>query len=358
MSHLFAPLNIKDIQFRNRIAVSPMCEYSSVEDGYANDWHLVHLGCRAVGGAALVMQEATGVSQEGRITPKDLGIYKDGHIEKLKQVTRFIHAQGAVAGIQLAHAGRKASHNAPWEGGKQLSRAEGGWETVSASAISFTDSEEPPVALIKSGIQKVVYDFASAASRALEAGYKVIEMHAAHGYLIHQFLSPFSNTRDDEYGGSFENRIRLLIEITEAIQKVWPGNLPLFVRISSTDWADGGWDIDQSVRLSALLKNKGVDLIDCSSGGTLPHAKIPLAPGYQVPFAERIRKETGILTGAVGLITSAQQAEEILAKGQADIILLARELLRDPYFPLHASHALGEDIKWPSQYERAKPKLL
>jgi 2,4-dienoyl-CoA reductase-like NADH-dependent reductase (Old Yellow Enzyme family) len=356
MSRLFSPLTVKDIQFKNRIAVSPMCEYSSV-DGYANDWHLVHLGSRAVGGAGLVIQEATGVSEEGRITAKDLGIYKDGHIEKLRQITRFIHAQGAVAGIQLAHAGRKASHEIPWEGGKQLSRQEGGWETVSASAIPFAETEEAPATLNKSGIQKVLDDFASATARALEAGYKVVEIHAAHGYLIHQFLSPFSNTRDDEYGGSFENRIRLLIEITEAIQKVWPANLPLFVRISSTDWADGGWDIDQSVRLSVILKNKGVDLIDCSSGGTLPHAKIPLAPGYQVPFAERIRKETGILTGAVGMITTAQQAEEILAEGQADMILLARELLRDPYFPLHASHALGEDIQWPSQYERAKPKL-
>jgi 2,4-dienoyl-CoA reductase-like NADH-dependent reductase (Old Yellow Enzyme family) len=356
MSRLFSPLTVKDIQFKNRIAVSPMCEYSS-DDGYANDWHLVHLGSRAVGGAGLVIQEATGVSAEGRITAKDLGIYKDGHIEKLKQITSFIHAQGAVAGIQLAHAGRKASHAIPWEGGKQLSRQEGGWETVSASAIPFTETEEPPVALNKSGIQKVLDDFASAAARALEAGYKVVEIHSAHGYLINQFLSPFSNTRDDEYGGSFENRIRLLIEITTAVQEAWPANLPLFVRISSTDWADGGWDIDQSVRLSAVLKNLGVDLIDCSSGGTLPHAKIPLAPGYQVPFAERIRKETGILTGAVGMITTAQQAEEILAKGQADMILLARELLRDPYFPLHASHALGEDIQWPSQYERAKPKL-
>jgi len=357
MSRLFSPLTVKDIRLKNRIAVSPMCEYSSVEDGYANDWHLVHLGSRAVGGAGLVIQEATGVSEEGRITAKDLGIYKDGHIEKLKQITRFIHSQGAVAGIQLAHAGRKASHETPWLGGKQVSGKDGGWETVSASAIAFTDTEEPPLALTKSGIQKVVDDFASATARAVEAGYKLIEIHAAHGYLINQFLSPFSNTRNDEYGGSFENRIRLLIEITEAVQKVWPANLPLFVRISSTDWADGGWDIDQSVGLSVILKNMGVDLIDCSSGGTLPHAKIPLAPGYQVPFAERIKKETGILTGAVGLITSAQQAEEILAKGQADIVLLARELLRDPYFPLHAAHSLGEDVQWPSQYERAKPKL-
>lgn len=357
MSRLFSPLAIKDIQFKNRIAVSPMCEYSSVENGYANDWHLVHLGSRAVGGAGLVIQEATGVSEEGRITARDLGIYNDGHIEKLKQITHFIHSQGAVAGIQLAHAGRKASHEAPWMGGKQQSRNNGGWETVSASAIAFTDTEEPPVALSKSGIQKVVDDFASAAARAIEAGYKLVEIHAAHGYLIHQFLSPFSNTRNDEYGGPFENRIRLLIEITEAVQKVWPANLPLFVRISATDWADGGWDIDQSVRLSAILKNMGIDLIDCSSGGTLPQARIPLAPGYQVPFAERIKKETGILTGAVGLITSAQQAEEILSKAQADIVLLARELLRDPYFPLHAAYALGEDIQWPPQYDRAKPKL-
>lgn len=317
----------------------------------------MHLGSRAVGGAALVIQEATAVSPEGRITAKDLGIYKDEHIEKLRQITDFIHAQGSVAGIQIAHAGRKASHAIPWEGGNQLRSDNGGWKAVSASEIPFTESEEPPIALSKNDIQKVVNDFANAAARALSAGYKVLEIHAAHGYLINQFLSPFSNERNDEYGGNFENRIRLIIEIVSAVQKVWPGNLPLFVRISSTDWAEGGWDIDQSVSLSVILKRMGVDLIDCSSGGTLPNARIPLGPGYQVPFAERIKKETGILTGVVGLITTAQQAEEILQKEQADMIILAREFLRDPYFPLHAAYALGEDTKWPSQYERAKPKL-
>jgi 2,4-dienoyl-CoA reductase-like NADH-dependent reductase (Old Yellow Enzyme family) len=356
MSRLFSPLKIKDIELKNRIAVSPMCEYSS-EDGFANDWHLVHLGSRAVGGAGLVIQEATAVSPEGRITAKDLGIYKEEHVEKLKQITNFIHAHDAVAGIQLAHAGRKASHAIPWEGGKQLKIKEGGWQTLSASAISFAEDEKPPVALTENDIKKVLDDFESAALRALKAGYKIIEIHAAHGYLINQFLSPLSNTRDDEYGGSFENRIRLLIEITIAIKKVWPENYPLFVRISASDWIEGGWDIEQSVRLSIILKNMGVDLMDCSSGGTSPHAKIPLGPGYQVPFAERVKKETGILTGAVGLITTPQQAEEILEKEQADIILLAREFLRDPYFPMHAAQSLGEDIKWPSQYERAKPKL-
>ncbi|MBS1668638.1 MAG: NADH:flavin oxidoreductase/NADH oxidase [Bacteroidetes bacterium] len=355
MSRLFSPISIKDIEFRNRIAVSPMCEYSSVNDGFANDWHLVHLGSRAVGGAGLIMQEATGVSAEGRISPDDLGIYLDGHIKKLKQITDFIHAHGAIAGIQLAHAGRKASHAAPWLGGKQLDSSSGGWQTVSASNIPFTETEEAPIALDKLGIQKVIADFANAAARSLEAGYRVVEIHAAHGYLIHQFLSPLCNNRKDEYGGDFDNRIRLLIDIVEAVQKFWPTGLPLFVRISASDWVEGGWDIDQSVQLSAVLKKMGVDLIDCSSAGMVPYAKIPVAPGYQVPFAERIRKETGILTGAVGMITHAEQAEEILEKGQADMVFLAREFLRDPYFPLHAASILGDDIQWPNQYERAKP---
>ena len=357
MSKLFSPLTIKGYTLKNRIVVSPMCEYSSVHDGFANDWHLVHLGSRAVGGAALVIQEATAVSAEGRITAQDLGIYKDEHVEKLQQITGFITSQNALPGIQLAHAGRKASHLAPWQGGGQIHESEnGGWQAVAPSAIAFSDKETAPLTLDKKGIEKIIHDFKTAAIRALKAGYKVIEIHAAHGYLIHEFLSPLSNHRTDEYGGSFENRVRILLEIVEQIQDALANNYPLFVRISSTDYVEGGWDIDQSAQLSALLKNKGVDLIDCSSGGNVLNVRIPLGPGYQVAFADRIKKETGILTGAVGLITSAQQAEEILTNEQADIILLAREFLRDPYFPLHAAHTLKEDITWPVQYERAKPK--
>ncbi|MDF3078101.1 MAG: namA [Sphingobacteriaceae bacterium] len=354
MATLLEKLTIKGIEFRNRIVVSPMCQYSS-EDGFATDWHLVHLGSRAVGGAALVIAEATSVSPEGRISPGDLGIWKDEHIEKLKQITSFIHSQGSVAGIQLAHAGRKASHSAPWEGDDQLTETNGGWQTVAPSTVPFRETEITPIALDAAGIKKVVDDFKSAASRALEAGFKVIEIHAAHGYLIHQFLSPLSNMRTDEYGGSFENRTRILLEIVEGVQEVWPEDLPLFVRISATDWAEGGWDIQQSVKLSAVLKEKGVDLIDCSSGGLVPYAKIQAGPGYQVGFAEQIKKETGILTGAVGFITESAQADEIVQNGQADMVLLAREFLRDPYFPLHAASELNADLKWPVQYERAKP---
>ena len=355
MSILFSPLRIKNIPLRNRIVVSPMCQYSSPGDGFATDWHLVHLGSRAVGGAALVIQEATAVSAEGRITAFDLGIYQEQHIGKLRQVTDFIHSQGAVAGIQIAHAGRKGSHAVPWEGGKQVGQQLGGWTCVSSSAIPFTETEQAPQALDYAGIQKVIEDFKAAAGRAKNAGYKVLEIHAAHGYLIHQFLSPFCNIRGDEYGGSFENRIRILLEIVEAVQSVWPEDLPLFVRISASDWVDHGWDIDQSVKLSALLKEKGVDLMDCSSGGAVSHVRIPLNAGYQVPFSARIKKETGILTGAVGLITTCEQAEEILSKDQADLIFFGRELLRDPYFPFHAAEKFGQDIPWPSQYLRAKP---
>jgi len=353
MSLLFSPLTIKDIQFRNRIVVSPMCEYSSV-DGFANDWHMVHLGSRAVGGAALVIQEATAVSPEGRISPDDMGIWKDEHIEKVKPIVSFIHQHGAVAGIQLAHAGRKASTFSPWKGGKQIKLKDGGWQAVAPFAIPFHDGDEPPLALEKNGIDKVIDDFTKAAGRALKTGYKVVEVHAAHGYLLHEFLSPLSNHRTDEYGGSFENRIRLTVQVTEAVRKVWPQELPLFVRISATDWADGGWDIDESVKLASVLKDKGVDLIDCSTGGLVSHQKISLGPGYQVPFAERIKKETGILTGSVGLITEAKQAEQILSDKKADIILIARQSLRDPYFPLHAAKELGAEIQWPSQYLRAK----
>lgn len=353
MSQLLSSLTIKEIKLRNRIVISPMCQYSSV-DGFANDWHLVHLGSRAVGGAGLIIQEATAISAEGRISPGDLGIYRKEHIEKLRDITTFIHQHGAVAGIQLAHAGRKASIATPWNGGKQINAKDGGWTTVAPSAIGFNPDDEAPQALDDDGIKKVINDFKTAAMRALLAGYKLLEIHAAHGYLIHQFLSPLSNHRTDNYGGSFENRIRLLLEIVKVVQTIWPKNLPLFVRISATDWAEGGWDIDEAVKLSSLLKALGVDLIDCSSGGLVPIAKIPIGPGYQVRFAERIKKETGILTGAVGLITEVQQAEDILGKGQADLIIIARESLRDPYFALHAARLLGDDIVWPVQYQRAK----
>jgi 2,4-dienoyl-CoA reductase-like NADH-dependent reductase (Old Yellow Enzyme family) len=353
MSKLLSPLTIKDITFRNRIAISPMCQYSA-EDGFANDWHLVHYGSRAVGGAALIIQEATAVSPEGRISPGDLGIYKEEHIEKLRQITSFIHQHGAIAGIQLAHAGRKAGCAKPWDGGKQLKESDGGWKTVSASAIAFNPEDNSPVALDLAGINKVVNDFKLAAKRTLQAGYKVIEIHAAHGYLIHQFLSPLSNQRNDNYGGSFENRIRLILEITKAIKTEWPQNLPLFVRISATDWAEGGWNVEEAVKLSSILKQNGVDLIDCSSGGMVPYQKIPLGPGYQVAFSEQIKKQTGILTGAVGLITEAQQAEDILEKEQADFIIIARASLRDPYFALNAAKVLKDNIEWPLQYMRAK----
>jgi 2,4-dienoyl-CoA reductase-like NADH-dependent reductase (Old Yellow Enzyme family) len=353
MSKLLSPINIKGITLKNRLVVSPMCQYSSV-DGFANDWHLVHLGSRAVGGASLIIQEATAVSPEGRITPADLGIYKEEHIEKLQNITRFIHQHDSVAGIQLAHAGRKASCATPGNGGKQLNTDNGGWKTVSSSAIGFNSEDDAPHALDIDGIKKVIGDFKTAAQRAVQAGYKVVEIHAAHGYLVHQFLSPLSNHRTDNYGGSFENRIRLLREIVDAVQEVWPENLPLLVRISATDWAEGGWNVGEAVQLSALLKQAGVDLIDCSSGGLVSYAKIPLGPGYQVSFAERIKKETGILTGAVGLITEVQLAEDILSNKQADLILIARASLRDPYFALHAARILGDDITWPLQYQRAK----
>lgn len=353
MSQLLSPLTIKDITFKNRIVVSPMCQYSAV-DGFANDWHLVHLGSRAIGGAALVIQEATSVSPEGRITPGDLGLWNNEQIEMLQRITAFIHQHGAVAGIQLAHAGRKASCARPWDGGKQLKIPEGGWATIAPSELPFNTEDRPPHALDFTEIQQVISDFKSAAQRALQAGYQLAEIHAAHGYLIHQFLSPLSNRRNDIYGGSFENRIRLLLEIVQAVKRIWPEHLPLFVRISATDWADGGWDIEEAVKLSAQLKELGVDLIDCSSGGLVPYAKIPFVAGYQVGFAERIKKETGILTGAVGLITEVKQAEEILDKDQADLILIARASLRDPYFALHAAKTLEEDVSWPIQYHRAK----
>ncbi|MDQ7949571.1 MAG: NADPH dehydrogenase NamA [Pedobacter sp.] len=355
MSLLFSPIQIKNITLKNRIVISPMCEYSST-DGFANNWHLVHLGSRAVGGAALIITEATAVSPEGRISIGDLGIWKDEHIDKLKEITSFIHQNHAVAGIQLAHAGRKASFDIPWENAQQLNEHEGGWPTLAPSAIPFAPTDKTPVALSIEGITKVKNDFRAAAARALQAGFKVIEIHAAHGYLLHQFLSPLSNTRNDEYGGSFENRIRLLLETIDEINNVWPRENPLFVRISATDWANGGWNLEESIRLSALLKAKGVDVIDTSSGGLALEQKIAVGPGYQVGFSADIKKATDMMTGAVGLITDAQQAEQILKQEQADLIFIARAALRDPYFALHAAQELGTAITWPVQYERAKPR--
>lgn len=353
MSILFSPLQIKDITFKNRMVISPMCQYSST-DGFANDWHLVHLGSRAVGGAALIIQEATAVSPEGRISPDDMGIWKDEHIEKLKQITDFIHAQDAVAGIQLAHAGRKASFPAPWKGKHQIKIADGGWQGVAPSPVPYYENDELPLELDAEGIQQVIADFRAAAERAWKAGYKVLEIHAAHGYLIHEFLSPMSNFRTDAYGGNFENRIRFLLEIVESVQEVWPSNLPLFVRISATDWVENGWNENDSARLGKILLEKGVDLVDASSGANVAGVKIPVKPGYQVPFAEKVKKEAGIATGAVGLITTAAQAEEILQQGKADLIFIARASLRDPYFPQNAAQELGEEFEWKKQYERAK----
>lgn len=352
MSKLLSPITIKSITFKNRIAISPMCMYSA-ENGYANDFHLVHLASFALGGAGLIIQEATAVSPEGRISNGDLGIYKDAHIEELKKINAFIHKQGSVAAIQLAHAGRKAGFATPWNGGKLLNENQGGWVTVAPSPLAFSEAYKTPIALDKQGIEKVISDFKIAALRALKADFKVVEIHAAHGYLIHQFLSPLSNLRTDEYGGSFENRIRLLLEITAAIKTVWPKDLPLFIRISATDWVESGWSIDESVKLSSILKNEGVDLIDCSTGGAVAHANIPVAPGYQVPFSERIKNEANIQTGAVGLITKAEQAEAILQNNEADIILIAREALRDPRFALNAAKKLGDTVEWPLQYQRA-----
>jgi 2,4-dienoyl-CoA reductase-like NADH-dependent reductase (Old Yellow Enzyme family) len=315
----------------------------------------VHLGSRAVGGAALVIAEATAVTPEGRITPDDLGIWKDEHVEFLQRITSFILAQGAVPGIQLAHAGRKASHTSPWKGAAPIAASEpGGWQTVGPSAIPFSAGSPVPHELTPEQIKQVINDFRNAAERALMAGFQVVEIHAAHGYLLHSFYSPLSNHRTDAYGGSFENRIRLLLEVTDAIRQVWPVELPLFVRISATDWTEGGWTLEDSIKLVEELKLHGVDVVDCSTGGNTPDAKIPAAPGYQVPFAEAIRKATGIPTGTVGIITTASQSEAILASGQADLILMARELLRDPYFPLHAALELSDDIKWPDQYVRAR----
>ena len=353
MPLLFTPLRIRDIELKNRIVVSPMCQYSG-EDGFANDWHLVHLGSRAVGGAGLVFTEATAVSPEGRISPFDLGLWNDDHVVQLKKITKFIEQQNAVPGIQLAHAGRKGSTTEPWNGDKSIEIANGGWKTLAPSAIPFSETRGMPEELDQHGIAKIIADFKAATVRALAAGFKVIEIHGAHGYLINEFTSPLSNKRKDNYGGTFENRIRFLLEIIAAVRSEWPDHLPLFLRISASDWREDGWEVDDSMRLAEVVKEKGVDLIDCSSGGVIPDVKIPAKPNYQVPFSEAVRK-TGILTGAVGIIVSPQQAEEILEKEQADLIFMARELLRDPYFPFRAARELDHtEMQWPVQYERAK----
>jgi 2,4-dienoyl-CoA reductase-like NADH-dependent reductase (Old Yellow Enzyme family) len=352
MPDLFTPLTIRGVTLRNRIAVSPMCEYSS-DDGFANDWHLVHLGSRAVGGAGLVMTEAAAVEARGRISPADLGIWQDAHIEALARITRFVRGQGAVPGMQIAHAGRKASTRVPWEGGAVIPVSDGGWTPVGPSPIPFRPVDPAPLELAQSEIRAVIESFAAAARRALAAGFELLEIHAAHGYLIHSFLSPLSNQRADEYGGSFENRIRFALEVAAAVRGAWPEPQPLFMRISASDWIEGGWQIQDSVELARRLHPLGVDLVDCSSGGVAPNAKIQLGPGYQVPFAAEIRREAGILTGAIGLITDPHQADNIIRQGQADLVLLAREFLRDPYWPLHAAQALGAAPAVPKQYTRA-----
>ena len=356
-SQLFSPLELAGVTFPNRVFVSPMCQYSS-DDGFSNDWHLVHLGSRAVGGAGLVMTEAAAVLAEGRISPQDLGLWKDEHIPGLKRIVEFLHAQGVRAGVQLAHAGRKASMARPWAPQQRyLSPAEGGWNNVMApSPVPFSESYGQPLELDAAGIERVVQAFAKGAERAIEAGFDVVELHAAHGYLLHEFLSPLSNRRTDQYGGSFENRIRLLLRIVDVTRAALPPGLPLLVRISATDWSEGGWEIEQSVALARKLKEHKVDLVDVSSGGMVPSAVMPIGPGYQTPFAERIRREAQIPTGAVGMITGAQQAEHILRTGQADVVLLARELLREPYWPLHAADELGDATSWPAQYLRAAPQ--
>ncbi len=349
---LFTPFRVREIEFKNRIVVSPMCEYSA-KDGHPQPWHLVHLGSRAVGGAALVFTEATGVQAVGRISPADTGIYEDAHVESWRPIAQFIRENGSVPGMQLAHSGRKGSTAAPWAGGKKIAVADGGWEPVAPSAVAFSDDYPMPHAMTIPEIDAVVAAFRKAAERALAAGFQVIEVHSAHGYLLHEFLSPLSNRRTDEYGGSLENRFRLALRVVAAVREVWPEKLPLFYRVSATDWVEGGWDLEQTISLAKKLQSMGVDLIDASSGGNVPHAKIPVGPGYQVRFAEEIRKQTGLATGAVGMITNAAQADTIIATGQADMVFLAREMLRDAYWPRRAAKALDVKIKAPVQYERA-----
>jgi len=354
MAHLFDPLSIRGITLQNRIVVSPMCQYSS-EDGFANDWHLVHLGSRATGGASLVFTEATAVTPEGRISPEDLGIWKDAHIEFLARIVSFMKTQGTVPGMQIAHAGRKGSTQRPWAGSSKVSIEDGGWVPIAPSAVTFSDTYPMPRAMTKDEIRGVVDAFAQAARRALQAGFQVLEIHAAHGYLAHEFFSPLSNFRNDEYGGSFENRTRIGREIVSAVRKVWPDNLPLFIRISATDWKEGGWDLDQAVELAKQLKPLGVDLVDCSSAGLVVDQKIVAGPGFQVPFAERIRRDADILTATVGLIETKEQVVDILSKNQADLVLMAREFLRDPYWPLRTARELKQKMSWPAQYLRAAP---
>jgi 2,4-dienoyl-CoA reductase-like NADH-dependent reductase (Old Yellow Enzyme family) len=354
--HLFSPITIRGITLPNRIAVSPMCQYSC-EDGFANDWHLVHLGSRAVGGAALVIAEASAVEARGRISPWDLGIWKKEHIEPLARIARFLKEHGSVPAIQLAHAGRKASTDAPWRGGHAIPFENGGWQPVAPSAVAFVSGYPIPAELSIAEIRAIVQAFAEAAQRALKAGFEVIELHGAHGYLIHEFLSPLSNERQDLYGGSLENRMRFALEVIEAVRAVWPDRLPLFLRISATDWVDGGWSVKDSIQLAQAARERGVDVVDCSSGGSSPRASIPLKAGYQVPFSQEIRREAGVLTGAVGLITEPAQAESIIRDGAADLILMAREFLREPYWPIKAAQALGVKIPVAVQYARAFPNL-
>jgi 2,4-dienoyl-CoA reductase-like NADH-dependent reductase (Old Yellow Enzyme family) len=353
MSHLFESLEIRSLRLRNRIFVSPMCQYSS-DDGMPVDWHLVHLGSRAVGGASLVIVEATAVTPEGRISPYDSGIWSNAHAEAFKRITAFIKSQGAAAGVQLAHAGRKASTDVPWRGGKPLSPEAGGWQPVAPSPLPFASGYAKPHELSATEIDEVIRRFGEAARRADLAGFDVVEIHMAHGYLLHEFLSPLSNKRNDRYGGDLAGRIRLPLMVAVAVRETFPAHLPVFVRISATDWTEGGWDLEQSIAFARELQRAGLDLIDCSSGGNVAGVSIPIAPGYQVPFAAAIRKRAGIKTGAVGLISDPDQAEQIIAGGDADAVLLGRELLRDPYWPLHAAKALGMDVSYPVQYERAK----
>ncbi|MCB5184814.1 NADH:flavin oxidoreductase/NADH oxidase [Methylobacillus gramineus] len=353
MAKLFTPITLRKTEIKNRIFVAPMCQYSAV-NGIANHWHLVHLGSLAVGGAGLVMIEATAISPEGRITPSCLGLWSEEHAQALQPIVQFIREQGATPAIQIAHAGRKASCDVPWRESKFLTKEQGGWQTVAPSAIPLTSKHATPVELSHTDIQAIAAQFRATAEHALAIGFEVLELHCAHGYLLHEFLSPLSNQRQDEYGGSLENRCRLVLQIAKDLRAFWPQDKPMFVRISATDWVEGGWDIEQSIQLAKWLKALGIDLIDCSSGGLILDAKIPAGPGYQTVFAERIRNEAGIASGAVGIITSALQAEHILATGQADVILLARILLSDPHWPLHAAKELHVDLTWPEQYVRAK----
>jgi 2,4-dienoyl-CoA reductase-like NADH-dependent reductase (Old Yellow Enzyme family) len=351
LSKLFSPFTLRELTIPNRIFVSPMCQYSCV-DGLATRWHLVHLGSRAVGGAGLVMTEATAVSSEGRISPVDLGLWHDAQIAPLRDIAAFIKGQGAVPGMQLAHAGRKASTEAPWAG--QGAVKEGGWTPLAPSAVAYSAEYAVPQAMTPGDLDRVVADFRAAALRALDAGFELIEIHNAHGYLLHEFLSPLSNHRTDDYGGSFDNRARLPLRVASAVREAWPAKWPVFIRISATDWADGGWDVDQSVRFAQALREVGIDVVDCSSGGLVPGVRVPVGAGYQVPFAERIRREASIPTVAVGMITEPEQAEVIVASEQADAVMLAREMLRDPYWPLHAAKVLNAEARWPKQYERAR----